>query len=138
MSISNITLANTFKYLIAINGAIILYLFGNITALMELLVGVICLDFITGLLKAKKQKKLNSTIGRNGVYRKLGIGLGVVFAHFIDLYLESGNLFRDLIINFFIVTEFISISENLLALGIIMPKFIKDFLENSIDSKKYK
>lgn len=126
------------RYLVSIVGAFTLYLFGDYTYLMELLVYVIGLDFVTGILKASKQHKLNSTICGNGAYRKIGMGLGIVFGHFVDVYAGSGDLFRNLIINFFIITEFISISENLLALGVIMPKFIKTFLENTIDKTQFK
>ena len=138
MSLSHITILSLERSIVAIGGAFALYVFGDYTSLMKLLVFVIGLDFVTGVLKAAKQKKLNSSIGRNGVFRKIGMCMGVIFAHFIDVYAGSGDLFRNLIINFFIVTEFISISENLLALGVTMPKFIKTFLENTIDNSKYK
>jgi toxin secretion/phage lysis holin len=138
MSISDLTLISFERSLVAIFGAFALYLFGDYTSLMKLLVFVIGLDFVTGVLKAAKQQRLNSCIGRNGVFRKIGMCMGVVFAHFIDVYAGSGDLFRNLIINFFIITEFISISENLLALGVTMPKFIREFLENTIDKSQYK
>ena len=53
----------------------------------------ICLDFVTGLIKAFKEKNYCSTIMRQGLYHKVGSILCVVFGTLVDqaqIYLDLG------------------------------------------------
>ena len=124
------------RHLITIFGGVTLYLFGNITDAMILLSTLIVLDFSTGMLKAAYQKRLNSTIGYNGIIKKVGLLFCIVIAHLIDLYLDSGTLIRDITINMFIVIEILSNLENLCCIDNLFPKFIRDVLKKYIETKR--
>lgn len=112
-----------------ISGGVFLYFFGNISEAMILLASLMFLDMITGTLKGAYQKKLNSTLSRNGIIKKIAMIIGIAVVFMLDKYMESGTLFRDLIVNMFIVTELISNLENLAQMNVIMPSFIKGMLE---------
>ena len=117
------------RIMYGVSGGVLLYLFGNFTEAMYLLATVMMLDFATGTLKGIYQKKLNSSVSRNGVIRKIGMIMGVAIMFMIDKHVGTGVLFRDLAVNMFIVTELISNLENLAEIGVIMPTFVKNFLE---------
>lgn len=117
------------KIFYGVSGGMLLYLFGNFTEAMYLLATVMMLDFSTGTLKGLYQRKLNSSVSRNGIIKKIGMIMGVAIAFMIDKHVGTGFLFRDLIVNMFIVTELISNLENLAEIGVIMPTFVKKFLE---------
>ena len=85
------------------------------TAIMLSIV-MVAFDIITGWLKAKKQKKINSSISRDGFFKKLGWFAGLVLG--LILYLILGtNLLVILVATTCVVTELISIVENLSDLG---------------------
>lgn len=101
---------------------------------------VLCLvfimgDVITGLLKAWKNKSLNSTIGRDGFIKKLGWVAGLILGYIVFL-LTNINLMILLTAGTCIVTEFISILENFSELGIDLKK-LGNYLEK-VDSDKEK
>src|SRR5699024_9502946 len=57
-----------------------------------ILLGFVFFDVVTGLLRAGKDRKLNSSVNFDGLIRKAGILLGVVFLTFIDIYLGIDGL----------------------------------------------
>ena len=124
------------RQVITLFGGFALYLFGNISDAMYLLATLIVLDFSTGLLKAAYQKRLNSTIGYNGILKKVGLLFCIVMANMIDLYLDSGTLIRDITINMFIVIEILSNLENLCCIDNLLPKFIRNILKEYIETKR--
>lgn len=94
------------------------------------------LDWITGLFKAIKSKKLSSHMGINGLIKKLGywIIIGIAFSFstmFVIIGKESIGInlsFMYLMgwFTFFIlmINEAISILENLVALNIVVPRLL--------------
>ena len=82
-------------------------------------------DVITGYLKAFKYKKINSSISRDGYIKKVGwiiaLLLGVVLDYFVHVKIF---LFGTAIVC--IITEFISVYENLSDIGVNVP-FAKYF-----------
>lgn len=97
------------------------------------LLGVIILDYITGILVSIYEKKINSTIGRNGIFKKFGIILCVMFSLYIDHFNDLlGTPIAPVIITFFIFNESFSILENLKKLNVPIPKFLSEI----IDEKK--
>ena len=47
---------------------------------MRILIIVIVLDVIFGVLRAIKERKLNSTIGIDGIIRKVGMLISIIFS----------------------------------------------------------
>ena len=82
-------------------------------------------DVLTGYLKALKNKKLNSSISRDGYIKKISWIVAILLGYAID-YLVKVNIFLIGSAIVCITTEAISVYENLSELGIKLP-FIKYF-----------
>lgn len=85
------------------------------------------IDVFTGLLKAVKNKELNSTKAREGIYKKASFILFIAFGYIADYAMDYVNMGFNLpaaatICTLVIVTEAISVLENL---GQINPDLVK-------------
>lgn len=85
------------------------------------------IDVLTGVLKAVKNKELNSTKAREGIYKKASFILFIAFGYLADYAMQYVNMGFNFpaaatICTLVIVTEAISILENL---GKINPKLVK-------------
>lgn len=85
------------------------------------------IDVFTGVLKAVKNKELNSTKAREGIYKKASFILFIAFGYLADyamVYVNIGFNFpaAATICTLVIVTEAISVLENL---GQINPDLVK-------------
>ena len=58
---------------------------------VKILIVCIILDVIFGILRALKEKKINSCIGIDGIIRKVGMILSIAFCFVID-YISHFNL----------------------------------------------
>lgn len=114
----------------------------------ELKVLLICvlLDTIFGVLRAVKQKKLNSNIGIDGLIRKFGMTISVIFFMLID-YIIKLNLIgfipedvrktvgveavgiSGLFLYLFILYEALSILKNMILCKIPIPKKLQKVLK---------
>src|SRR5699024_137763 len=98
-----------------------------------ILLGFVFFDVVTGLLRAGKDRKLNSSVNFDGLIRKVGILLGVVFLTFIDIYLGTDGLITKTGVGFLILYETISILENFKLIAVDF-----DFIMKYFDKEKYK
>lgn len=93
-------------------------------------------DVVTGYLKALKNKKLNSSVSRDGYIKKVGwivaLVLGVALDYFIHVHIF---LFGTAIVC--ITTEAISVYENLSDVGVKLPfaKYFEKVKDNHCESK---
>lgn len=85
------------------------------------------IDYITGIIAATIEKKVNSRVGFLGIARKFVMFLIVGLAAILDAYVLGGDSpIREIVIVFYIANEGISIIENSARLGLPIPeKFIK-------------
>jgi len=123
-----------FKYIVAIGGSLVTYLLGGWSALVQILVTFVVIDYITGVLAAAYHGKLDSNIGLKGIAKKVFIFVIVACGHLVDGTMGTNNIVRDAAIYFYIANELISILENAGAIGLPVP----DVLKNSIDRLKSK
>ena len=114
--------------------------------LLKVLVIFLVLDLIFGVLRALREKKINSGIGIDGMIRKTGMIISVVFFLLADLILEinligfipesirsfinieqigSSTLFNIL----FIIFELLSILKNMIKCKLPIPKKLQKWLE---------
>lgn len=102
----------------------------------------IIFDILTGLLRAMKDKKVNSSINFEGLIRKAGELLGVIFLTLVDLYLNTDGLVTKTGVGLLILYETISIVENFKQIGVnlnfIMKYFDKDKYENGVKERNGK
>ena len=113
----------------------------------KVLIIVIALDTIFGILRALKQKKVNSSIGIDGIIRKVGMLIAVTFLRGIDAivtidligfipemikdYANIGTLgVADLFSFLFIIFEALSIFKNMILCELPIPKKLQSALES--------
>ena len=121
------------------------FLFNN--DLLKVLAICIVLDTIFGVLRAIKQRKINSNIGIDGIIRKVGMLTSVIFFGLIDVILELNLIgfipeevrkaikldsvgIASLFNMLFIIFEALSILKNMIKCKLPIPKKLQKFLEN--------
>lgn len=110
------------------------FLFGNLDANLKYLIAVVILDYITGLCRAVTKKKVNSSIGIKGIFKKFCYFVIVALSVILGNILEIGYAIRNLTIYSLICNECISVLENCADMGIKLPKIIISALE-IVDNK---
>lgn len=104
------------------------YLLGGFDTGIKVLIGVIIIDYITGLAKAIYLKNINSTIGLKGIIKKMGYLVIVALSVLIDKIMGIESV-RTIVIYFFVANEGISILENWGLMGLPLPKKLINILE---------
>jgi len=122
--LTNLTKINS---IIAVGGTIIAKALGGWDMALQVLVGVVVLDYITGVLVAISQKRLSSEIGYKGILKKMMIFLLVYLAVLIE-QATGTDILRLAVILFYIANEGISILENAGKLDVPYPKVLRDVL----------
>lgn len=114
---------------------------------MKVLIVVIVLDLILGILRAIREKSINSCIGIDGMIRKVGMLIVIVFLTIIDaiIHLDLIGFIPETIketLNFgqvgisslfnilFIIFEILSIIKNMIMCKLPIPKKLQIYLEN--------
>ncbi|MCY6372474.1 phage holin family protein [Clostridium ganghwense] len=119
-----------FNTVIVVIGSFFTYIFGIWDTCLIVLVAFMSLDYITGLIAAIIQDKLNSHIGFKGILRKSTILLVLIVAVLLDRLLSNGTwVFRTIVAYFYIGNEGISILENVGKCGVPLPKKMIKALE---------
>ena len=100
---------------------------------VKLALAFMVIDVFTGVLKAIKNKELNSTKAREGIYKKASFILFIAFGYLADYamdYVNMGFKFPAAvtICTLVIVTEAISVLENLGQINHDLVKLIAPFL----------
>ena len=109
-------------------GSFLSYLVGGWSKDISILLGLMAIDFITGLIVAlvfKNSKKtesgrLSSNVSFKGIMKKVVIMLFVMAGNMLDIYLGTAFIRSGVIIGF-MVNELISIIENAALMGIVSP-----------------
>lgn len=120
--------------------AFVIYFNALIVPLIVLSIFMV-LDYCTGMVKAWKSCELSSKIGIDGIVKKVCYMVLVVVAMGVDYLIYSGlvavnienvqfnMLFGMLVSIWLIINEMISIVENLGAIGVPIPDFLKKILK---------
>lgn len=125
--------------LTVVSGAIIGFMFGELTGLLIALVFFMVVDYVTGIIKAYDKHKLSSEIGFKGIFKKIIILCLVSVAHMIDKYVIGTNaVVMSATTMFYIGNEGISILENAAELGIPLPPPLIKALKQISDAQKMK
>lgn len=119
----------TINNLISICLTTFVYLVGGIDVSLKALIIVIVLDYMSGILSAIYNKKLNSKIGFKGMLKKFAYLLIICLATIIDNITGQNGIIRSLVIYFFVANDGLSILENLGKMNIPFPKKLKECLE---------
>ena len=114
---------------------------------MKVLIVVIVLDLILGILRAIRERTVNSCIGIDGMIRKVGMLIVIVFLTIIDTIihldligfipetiketLKLGKVGISSLFNIlFIIFEILSIFKNMIKCKLPIPKKLQVYLEN--------
>ena len=114
---------------------------------MKVLIVVIILDLILGILRAIREKSINSCIGIDGMIRKVGMLIVIVFLTIIDTIihldligfipetiketLKLGKVGISSLFNIlFIIFEILSIFKNMILCKLPIPKKLQIYLED--------
>ena len=114
---------------------------------MKVLIVVIVLDLILGILRALRERTVNSCIGIDGMIRKVGMLIVIVFLTIIDSIihfdligfipetikeiLKLGKVGISSLFNIlFIIFEILSIFKNMILCKLPIPKKLQVYLEN--------
>lgn len=88
------------------------------------------LDYITGIIKGYKRKNINSNRAYVGLRKKFLILIIIVAGTILDKVVPGVGI-RNIILIFYTSTEFLSITENVAAVGVPILKKLKVALEQS-------
>lgn len=124
---------NTINLILGTLISSVTYFLGGWDFALQTLLLVMALDYITGVCKAIKQKKLNSKTGFAGIVKKFGYLIIVALAVVIDRLAGNTGAVRTLVIYFFVANDGLSILENWGAMGLPLPKKLFDLLEQLRD-----
>ncbi len=116
-------------------GGFIVSLLGGWDKLIMALIILMCLDYITGLIKAYYNKELSSQIGFKGLTKKVLILVIVAVAVVAENNLGIPAI-REIVIMFFAVNEALSILENAGAMGLPLPEKLKQALLQIRDKER--
>jgi toxin secretion/phage lysis holin len=109
--------------------------------LILLVAGVAVLDYITGVLAAAKSGRLSSSRGLRGIYRKLALFCALALGFFLDAAIPalaaqgfareftSDLPFGLLIAAWVVLSESISVLENLTRCGVKLPAAVAKVLK---------
>jgi toxin secretion/phage lysis holin len=95
---------------------------------LQVLVLFVVLDYITGLIAAWYEKRLNSRIGFRGIAKKILLFVPVAVGYWLDVLLGQ-EILRSLAIWFYLANEGLSMLENLGRCGVPILAPLKDALE---------
>ena len=119
-----------FQVVIAVGGAAASFLFGGWSALLNILLAFVAIDYITGCIASGVQGKLNSQVGWKGIAKKVAIFFIVAVAHMIDVALGgNSHMIRDAAIFFYLANELLSITENAGRIGVPVPQKLLSAVE---------
>ena len=117
----------------AVGGWLGYFLGGNDGLLIALVVFAV-IDYITGVMCAVSDKKLDSKVGFKGICRKVLIFTLVGIGNIVDVYvLGQAGVLRTAVIFFYLSNEGVSILENSAHLGLPIPEKLKAVLEQLHD-----
>lgn len=111
-------------------GAVLGFMYGEVTGLFWALIAFMALDYITGVIVAIIEKRLSSEVGFRGLAKKFLILVFVAVGHIADTYILGGTpAAMSAVMLFYIANEGISIIENAAALGLPVPKKLTNIME---------
>ena len=96
--------------------------------------GLMAIDVLTGIIKAWAHNDFKSAIMRAGLAKKAGEIMILVVGELVSYGMMLPDVIMNCISFYIIFMEIMSILENLDELGIPIPKFVRDVI-NNVDDK---
>lgn len=121
-------LSNWTKLFFATVITLLSQIFGGFDILFKTLIFCMIADYITGILCAIYEKKLNSKTGFKGIIKKTVILIITALAATAGRIADFNGL-RDMVIGFYIANESLSILENAAKMDVPVVNKLKNILE---------
>lgn len=118
-----------YKTIFTSTGAIVGYIFGEWSVLLQILLAFVIIDYISGLLASGVEGKLSSKVGFKGIAKKLMIFVMVVVGHLIDKAIGDGSMIQNAVVFFYLGNELLSILENVGRAGLPVPEQVKSAVD---------
>lgn len=93
--------------------------------------GLMAIDVLSGIIKAWARNDFKSTIMRSGLAKKAGEIVILVVGELVSFGLNIPDMVMDGISFYIIFMEIMSILENVDELGVPIPRFVKDVINNT-------
>lgn len=90
-------------------------------------------DIITGVVKAWANKNFDTSIMRTGLGKKAGEAAILIVGELLSYALNLPDIVMNAVSFYIIFMETMSIMENINQLGIPIPKFVRDAINNAND-----
>lgn len=118
------------KTIIMVIGGLVSYLVGGLGLAFTVLLGLMLIDYITGLMKAAYTKSISSKIGSKGFIRKVSVILLIGAVYLVEkLTFEQVGYIGDGVVISYCVLEFISIVENMGKMNVPIPYTVRKIIE---------
>ena len=124
----------TIQVIFAAIGGWLGWFLGGCEGVLIALLAFVAVDYVTGVMCAVVDKKLSSSVGFKGIFKKILIFALVGVGHILDtMVIGTGSVLRTAIIFFYLSNEGISLIENAGHLGLPIPAKLKTVLEQLHD-----
>ena len=128
------TVWNTVQFSFAAVGGFLGWFLGGCDGLLYALIAFVTVDYVTGVMCAVVDRKLSSSVGFKGIFRKVLIFVMVGISHILDTQvIGNGSVLRTAVIFFYISNEGVSLLENASHLGLPVPELVKTVLKQLHD-----
>ena len=125
-----------FRTIVIAMGAALGVFLGRPDGLLITLICFAIVDYVTGVVSAAINHKLNSATGFKGIAKKLFMFALVGVANLIDINALAGTaVLRSAVICFYLANEGLSIIENAGEIGLPIPKKLKKLIEQLKESE---
>ena len=123
-------------YAWALMGGFVGWFLGGFDGFLYALLVFVIIDYLTGVMVAVLEKKVSSSVGFIGIFKKILIFCLVAIGHIIDTQvIQNGSILRTAVIFFYLSNEGISILENVALIGLPVPEQLKAVLQQLRDEK---
>jgi toxin secretion/phage lysis holin len=125
-----ISQADLARLILAAFGSFGTWLVGAWDPILQALIAMVVIDYLSGILAGYYEKRLNSETGFRGIVKKLCMFLMVALANILDTTAGLGEPWiRTTVIMFFIANESLSALENAGRIGVPLPEPLMAALE---------
>lgn len=127
---------NVCKAMFAVGATLLQFVFGGWSLPLQILTAFIVIDYLSGIVAAFIDKRLDSRVGVRGIARKVGLLILVAVAHLLDVGTGmEAPILQTATTWFLIANEGISITENLGEIGVPIPKSLQEALRRLRDDE---
>lgn len=115
--------------IVKIGTGLLVGVWANLSLVLQVLIFLMILDFVTGLMVAIQQQNLSSHKSYRGISKKVVVLALITATAIIQQHLNIDIPLVEVVSGFYIANEFISILENADVAGVPLPDTLRDVLE---------